>query len=164
MTDATGLAARSAAQIGPKGFGGWLVIPILGLIITPPFILYSLFTWFSPLLDEKIRTDVFSGLSKGQMFLAYELVSSLIMLALAVVCLVRLKRHSRKFPSLMITFLCVNFAAHLGSAIVTVWYYDSIGMSPPGRAGQGSFGSLLGILIWVPYFIRSKRVKNTFTA
>ena len=161
MTDLLTTPLPATASIGPRGFGGWLVIPILGLIITPPFALYSLGTTVVPLFEAAVRQAVFAR-PPLLLMVGVELVGSFVMLVLSAICLVRSKQRSSKFPSLMITFLCVNFVVHLSNAATTIWYYDSIGMSPPSGAGQGGFGTLLAVLVWVPYFIKSKRVKNTF--
>jgi hypothetical protein len=162
MTDA--IAERAAQEVGPKGFGGWLVIPVIGLVLTAAFSLYSLAESLFQLLEPRVWQALFAKPSLLHLLLGFDFSSSVVLLILALVGLARMKRRSHRFPSLMIIFLCTNFVVHVVEAVLTLLYFDSVDVSPPSGAGRGSFGALLGVLIWVPYFIRSKRVKNTFTA
>lgn len=147
MTDSAALTDGAAAQTGPKGFGGWLVIPIAGLILTMAFSLYLVGTgllWFS---EPVIRRALLTAPSLAHLLIGFQILSGLALFVLGLLCLARLKRHLRSFPSLMIVFLCAHLAVRIVEAVLAVLYYESINRFPP--AG-GSTGALLGVLIWVP--------------
>jgi hypothetical protein len=118
-----------------KGLGGWLIIPIIGLFFSIPILIYDL---------------TFVNIASKFWFL--EGFSSLLYLILLIFTLIALFLifNKKKFvPKLMIYFYIINIVIHL---IIAFTIQDFSRIAPP----------IVGGIIWGSYFIRSKRVKNTF--
>ena len=119
-----------------KGIGGWLLIPIIGLFITLLIILYDLLS-----LNSIFEFSFYTGLIT--FFL------DMIILILAIVALFSIFNKKKYTPQIMISVYTVNIMISLSLAFLIEDF--SIMWSP-----------IIGVSIWIPYFIYSKRVKNTF--
>jgi hypothetical protein len=94
-------------------------------------------------------------------FLIYEFILQFVnpfaILALMVLCLTK----RRMFPTFAIGFYIVNFVLVLVDVGTSSRITFDLGLNL-ALPRQALFGSLFGVFIWSPYFIRSKRVKATF--
>jgi hypothetical protein len=137
--------AEVSTDSEPKGIGGWLVIPIIGLAIILALGLFQLahiaLRWESfaellikPEYDVGMRLTFLWGIS----------IYSVIPLVPAVLLL----RKSRFFPWAYIAWMFL-FAG-------TVLFV---------AARTGFFTSIIPVvwaIIWTPYLLMSRRIKNTF--
>lgn len=155
-----------AGAQGLKGIGGWLILPIIGLFVMPIRLAISLQNDFLPIFQQGYweilttpGTEAYHHLWAP--LLIFEIVGNafFILFDLVLLYLVFTKHHL--FPKLFIVFLASNLA------FVTVDFFaaDLI----PAIAGQDDPESLkelgrtvIGALIWIPYFLTSERVRNTF--
>lgn len=149
-----------------KGIGGWLIFPLLGLIITPiegSFQMYNIYWqifakgYWSSLTTP--GTEVYHAFFGP--LLIFEGFGNSLTIALSVVTLWFFLRKSRLLPRLMISLLIFNFVFVCGDFFLS----DLV----PAVAAQSDSQStielgqaVIGTLIWVPYFLKSKRVKQTF--
>jgi hypothetical protein len=151
----------------PQGIGGWLYLPLLGLIIAPIRLIHAFATDFWPLFSDAkawaILTDPASEHYHvlWKPFLIFELTANSLVLVMGLAVLWLFLRKSRHTPKLLITWLLIS------TVIVATDYFmtDAI----PAVAASGDAESLkemvrgiVGTAIWVPYFLVSKRVKATF--
>jgi hypothetical protein len=152
---------------GPRGIGGWLILPLLGLVFTPVRIGADLVRDILPAFQPEhwnalttVGEESYHPLWAP--ILVFELVSNVLFIGFTVVLLVLFLRRSHRVPGLMIawqlgglTMQLVDLA--LGASIPAV-------ASTPGGLGIGDVSrSVVGAAIWIPYFLRSVRVRNTFT-
>ena len=135
----------------PKGIGGWLIIPAIGLVLGPIKAVVSLFLGigmiqgFAPELLSDVRLWV-SGIIDVAMIIAAIIVAILFFgeRRIAVVAIISL------------------MAASIVASVIQLFL--SIAMF--GEASSDNINPVLHACvfaaIWVPYFVKSKRVKNTF--
>lgn len=142
----------------PRTVGGWLIIPILGLIITPIQLGYSIIDtgYFRDAIwhayDHKPISMAFN------MILWMELIVNTCIICYAVFCLVLVynkrdilpKHIIRMYGGIMVAVIVDNILTNLLLPDTTQSYKDV-------------FRSIFTVCIWVPYFLKSMRVQETFT-
>jgi hypothetical protein len=109
-------------EIEPKGIGGWLILPIIGIFLT---ILLNLF-------------DLGNLYSEGYLILSLIAIGFIVF---SIILLVSIFKEKKLARNLGIIF----YAIALGVNILSF-----------------NFPWAIGNLIWLLYFVNSKRVKNTF--
>ncbi len=122
----------------PKGIGGWLILPTIGLFIAAivwvfVFIISGLFFLSGEAevydLMMLLMAPVLAGLSIFSLFLEF--------------------KKKKEFPKWIIVTLWVGVVSTILLSIVDGDYSDN-------------FSVITGSIIWTWYFSVSKRVKNTF--
>jgi hypothetical protein len=149
-----------------NGIGGWLVLVIIGLIVSPIRIGYFLFSTYLPLFTDGAWAAITTPGTKlyhplWAPLLVFEIVGNLGIIVLAALTLWHLFRKSRLTPRLGVAwlswalfFVVVDFfAADLIPAIAAQNDADSV---------RELTRTLIASAIWIPYFLVSKRVKATF--
>ncbi|WP_427050880.1 DUF2569 domain-containing protein [Paenibacillus sp. TC-CSREp1] len=153
---------------GISGLGGWLILIQISLWASLAFLLSDLSSvtvimdparWEgSRGIDPQIYTEVIRPI------LWFGFISSIILSVLVIINLVLLYRRKRLFPRMMIIQYIVN-------VIISVVTWILIAQQEMGREvhvldAEPAFNlivrSLLACCIFIPYFLRSVRVKNTF--
>ncbi|MDQ0165969.1 DUF2569 domain-containing protein [Bacillus horti] len=147
-----------------SGLGGWLILPHLGLILTIILHTYNLLEYslpaLLPLTWEPLTTpgSPYYHPLWGPV-LIYEAILTLAYILFAVVAIVQFYRKKAILPKLMIIF----YAGSLLFSVVDIILVSQLPDMTITAEDQKEIGRLLGMCaIWIPYFIRSKRVKNTF--
>lgn len=146
MTNATG-----ALHTEPKGIGGWLILPMLGTLTSPLFVLHGIVE-IVPALERDITTGL-------RILLISEIIFNSCLVVGWVVAAVWLFKHKRSFPSLFITMLVVSMAGMLVDALIAVSIFEAQ-LAPDDYRSVAR--GLVSLLIWAPYMAKSKRVRNTF--
>jgi uncharacterized protein DUF2569 len=160
-------AAPQSTGTNLKGIGGWLILVTIGLVVSPIRIATILFSTYVPIFTGETWSLLTTPGSAAynwawKPILLFELFGNLIFLLLAVALLVLLFNHKRIFPMMMIGYYVANllfvgldFAIASGISVVA------------SQADAGSIAELIKSIavcaIWVPYFLISERVKQTFT-
>ena len=146
--------------------GGWLILVAIGLVLTPLRSIVIVGKTFLPIfLTEKWRVLTTPGTAAYHPLwaplLIFEFSGNVVVVAFAVIVAVCLFQKRRIFPRLMIAFLLSNLLFVAVDYVVADWI--------PAVARQNDTQSLrelarilFGCLIWIPYFLVSKRVKGTF--
>jgi hypothetical protein len=141
----------AAQRTEPKGIGGWLILPMLGILISPLLALRGIGE-----IVPAFERDLTTGL---KILLVSEIAFNLCLMVGWVVAAVWFFKHKRAFPLLFITMLVLSFAGPLVDAVIAVWIFEvQLGPDDYIYLGRG----LLALLILAPYMVRSKRVRNTF--
>jgi hypothetical protein len=160
-------AASSAPASEPRGIGGWLILVVIGLVLTPFRLAQGLLTNHWPIFRDGHWAELTTAGTEAYHpmwapLLVFEVVGNLVMLVLPVVILVLFFRHSRRAP------LAAIFMYAFSALFLIV--DELLGRTIPAVAESTDHESLkelsravLIAAIWIPYFLRSKRVKNTFT-
>lgn len=131
------------------GIGGWLILVAINLAVNPILLIAA--------IAVDLRLLGFGVAAKpglAVLILAEAITNSIMLIAVAGLNIL-FYRRTRQFPRWMITYLIAGFVVAL---------CDHIGamMFAPSTSWLGVFRSLIGALIWVPYFIQSQRVEQTF--
>ena len=158
--------AEPEAPHGPSGLGGWLVLVGIGLAVTAVRLSAFLVTTLVPVVTGDQWAQLTTpGTSSYHPFwaplLMIETAGNLFFVGFAVTLLYLYFQKAPRFPKLFIAYLVLNLV------FVTADYFLS-GMIPAVAASTDNESvreivrGLIGACIWVPYMLRSKRVKNTF--
>ena len=149
-----------------RGLGGWLILPAFGLIGWLIGFALSLNNDFLPIFREGYWEILTTPGSEAYHHLwapliTFEIVGNAVIMICAIILLFLFFAKSYRFPTLMIVFL----ASHLVFGVSDFFLADLI----PAVAAAGNAGSVIELsliiipaMIWIPYFLVSKRVKNTF--
>lgn len=157
--------ALAVAADGPSGLGGWLILPILHLVTTVLLSGYNLLlvtqNW------EGIVALATGQLDSSYQWLVWPITISLVMgvgvVAFAIYLLVILFQKKRELPGLMVWFYFVLLAVTLVESGMIFQYVELRESSADvGQAGKDLARAVIAAVIWIPYFLRSKRVQATF--
>jgi Protein of unknown function (DUF2569) len=154
------------ADPGPVGIGGWLILPIIGLIFTPFAATVSLGTQYIPIFTEgmfdRLTDPAFQNYHPlwGPVIIL-ELIAQIIFGCGSIWALVLLFRMRRLFPSVMIAYYILN-VVYLAA---DTWIASQIPILSAANFREISGRLVIALIaaaIWVPYMRLSRRVKNTF--
>ncbi len=146
--------------------GGWLILPLIGLFISPIALIYSLFEYIIA-IDKDLIYIFISGMYSTKEIIEYGLfifidiflnIFSLIYCILIITLLIN-KRSS--FPKLMIAFYIISVLM----SIYEIWALNYLDLSTEAELQSTRTTlsrSVVGAAVWIPYFIFSKRVNGTF--
>ena len=160
--------ASSDAKPEPEGLGGWLILVAIGLAATAVRITYFVLSTLLPIFTGDTWHDLTTSGTPAYHplwgpLLVFEVCGNALVVALALTLLVLFFRKSPLFPTLAVVYLALNVVFVVGD-------YFMGGMIPAVAASNDPDSmkevvrSLVGAAIWIPYMLRSKRVKNTFRA
>jgi hypothetical protein len=142
------------ARREPKGIGGWLLLPVLGLIITP----FKLGAGAIEVIQALYGLPATVDLSLKLVIIG-ETVAHIAMFALAIYTLSKLKNKQRTFPKTYITLFAANFVVSIVDLLVV---YVLLGVVTEFKEMKDLAATGFALVIWGPYMLYSKRVENTF--
>lgn len=146
----------------PRGLGGWLILPIIGLFTTPFLGVLNL----GQVLPNLQNLSYFNGLQGG--FIVVEtIVNGALQLIAPIALLVLLFGKRRQFPRLYKLFLGFNLAwvvFDLRAAYVLIQQLYASGQVAfwDRETIRSLVQAAVGTAIWIPYMSVSVRVRNTF--
>jgi Protein of unknown function (DUF2569) len=147
MTD----SVLNAASTGPKGFGGWLLIPVISTVVMPLFPAFALAELF-----EALKTaDLAAVPGTFWRFLALQLALFIGWLYAIGLMFYRRAAYPRVLIVLMLAIPAVLLVDILAMALAGDTERLAVKLKALGKA-------LIPCLIWVPYMLVSRRVRNTF--
>jgi hypothetical protein len=154
-----------ASEQAPSSIGGWLYLVAIGLCLTPIRIAFETVrglrrlnpaTWHAVTTPgTRAYHPLFGPLIVG------ELVFNAALLVWAVVLLYFFFAKRRFFPAAMIGFLIVRVVGQMADLGVVLAVPATAARIGPAAYGA-FFASILVAAIWVPYFVKSRRVEATF--
>ena len=157
---------EESVQKSSKGIGGWLILPLLGLILSPLRLVYMIYEdlWpiFSPDYWEELTSPdspFYHELWKS--VLIFEVAGNLAVFLLGLLALISFLRKSRKAPRWIILWFLLAFVFVAADTYFRTYIpgaaeqLDTIPVSELWRTG-------ITAAIWIPYFLVSKRVTATF--
>ena len=158
--------AVNADSRGPEGIGGWLILPMLGLIFSPIASLVGLMTQNIPAFTEGHFARLTNPASPNYHplwapLLILEPIGTITIGVMAVFGLVLMFRKSRSFPRFMIILYSVTMAYAIVDSLLAYQIPLVVAQGSPQLLGQVARACLVAA-IWIPYMRVSKRVKNTF--
>ena len=165
---------RADAQLlkaQPAGICGWLVLPLIGLILTVASLQHLLWADIVPDLRGNVwrvlttsSSPVYSGCWAP--YLIVTTVLCVVVSLLAVVLLVLFLQRRWSLPWLISRFymLCLAIALFDFLSLVYLSHRIHMGEYASVQTGGGDLVlTLISTTIWILYFKNSRRVRNTFT-
>lgn len=145
----------ATCQLRPvaKGIGGFLIFPAIGLVITPITLLVNIATDADALATTAIPEVVLP--------IAIELgmnVGLLVYCGFAAHAFFTKRRRARL---LMVGYYAAGLVLVASAVVLGSWTTAIVGGVDPG-VGPEVFRAIFPSFIWIPYFLTSKRVKETF--
>ncbi|NUU78751.1 DUF2569 domain-containing protein [Paenibacillus xylanilyticus] len=171
QVDTSSLFSEPGARVelpGISGLGGWLILIQIGLFASLLLLIVDL-SQVAVIMDPA-KWGLISDTEKDLYYqvmnplLWFGIISNVILLIIVIVNLVLLYMKKRQFPRMMITLYIANVLAGIGTWIM-------IGQAEIPGALNGfdttparnlTIRSILTCCIFIPYFLKSVRVKNTF--
>ncbi|MBL25371.1 MAG: hypothetical protein CMM48_15925 [Rhodospirillaceae bacterium] len=143
-----------------QGLGGWLVLVGLGLVLTPIRLIYSLVTDHLPLFESNAWQNVTAVHPLLPSLLWGEIILNLGMVLVSLYLLYLFFATKKQFPKIYIGLVVFALVFILTDALIV----QSI--LPNDQTDADTIKEIVRIAImvaiWVPYMLRSKRVKATF--
>lgn len=155
--------AGTAKSLGPVGLGGWLILPFLHLGFSFVLTAYNLFQ----LLDNydglvAIVTGGSDKLEALRLPMALSALGGLLIFVLAPAGFYAMLIRSVRAPKIMITFYLANCIA-AGLDVLADRMMSPILNEPTDTSLVTHLPqSIFWCFVWITYFIRSRRVANTF--
>jgi hypothetical protein len=161
---------------GPTGLGGWLILPVIGLFYTA----LTAVRWITSSMIPDLRSGVWASLTTpGTRFyhpvwaplLSFESICNVLLVVGSVILLVFMFQKRPFLPKLMVGFYLCAFLFIVIDSVVVLAAAPSVAPDAVIREQIGwTTGPILAqvarsalvFAIWIPYFLMSKRVKNTF--
>ncbi len=125
----------------PVGIGGWLILPAIGLVVSPILILISLIMTLSTSHNHQYNSDVS--------------ILTLVQGGLFIFILITAKQFFNKSIRLPTTIICL-LLTKIVTTIITFPFNNYVDNR------WNLFTVIVTCAIWIPYFSKSKRVKATF--
>jgi len=137
-----------------EGIGGWLILVAIGLAIAPFMLMKGIYIDLHVFYGGQFQVGL--ALKPGlAALILFEAVSNSVFLLGLIALNVLFYRKQRTFPACMITYLAFNCAVILFDHVGALHY-------SPHTSATAALRSVIGTLVWIPYYLRSERVKVTF--
>ncbi len=152
-----------------EGIGGWLILVLIGLIISIITSAYAAWEYDIKSLIEKslyVCLDPQSELYNLFVIptLIYELFINIGSVLVSIVLLILLFKKKKKFPKVFCIFNIVYIFLFIIDNVLAIKMQKAYNqdVSYSGVLSSDVIRQLIPTIIWVNYMIRSERVKNTF--
>lgn len=145
--------------------GGWLVIPAIGVFISPIVFIYTTFTagFFDQSAWEYISSIDSAGYNATWAFVfLMELLMNCLFLVYSIFLIILLVQKRTIFPIHYVSFRIINLV-FLIADLVLVGTIDSEHFTNDASDMQELSRTIISAFVWIPYMLLSQRVKDTFT-
>jgi hypothetical protein len=155
------------ATNGPIGIGGWLLLPALGLIATPLVMGFGFYKDLLPALKPDVWNAVTDPNSAAYNFwwgpvIVYEALVNLGLFIFTLWLSWTFFTKSKRAPKLFVIWLAAIAGTEIVDHLLTTQIPATADKSSDLAGVRGLVRSFINAAIWIPYFLRSERVKNTF--
>lgn len=146
-----------------SGIGGWLILVAIGLLYTPVAIVQQIVA-LAPMYDLQIWKTLSNPVSEHFVFLGvptllFTVSVNAFLLCYSLVLLVFFFRKKKLLIPLIIGFYIVSIVSIIVDHALSALVFSS----PPAAKEIGEvIGQGIRCAIWIPYFLRSRRVDATF--
>jgi len=141
-----------------KGIGGWLILPAIGLAISPFLSLHGIITDIQLLIGREQLGVLPSHPSFTRLIIFEFIINAAFFVAL--ICLnILFYTKKRLLPKCMIAFYAAQCVLMLADHLATETVFPSVDLSAGLFTVVKAF---IAAAVWIPYFYSSIRVENTF--
>ncbi|APQ17003.1 DUF3857 domain-containing protein [Maribacter hydrothermalis] len=150
---------EEGAELPGQAIGGWLILPIIGLSITPFVILYQIYLnqYFDATIWDGFELGGYENIGLLNLYLGFELFYNFAFLTFTILTLFMLFNKRTATPKMMIIFYSCNLTVIILESI----FMNQVGIPDP-TAANDIIKVVIASAIWIPYFLNSTRVKSTF--
>lgn len=146
--------------------GGWLILPAIGLTLSPIIILVQVFQedYFLASFWYGIQNSGIDNSWLLTLISGFELFYNIgfFLFTVLIITLFYTKRTS--LPKLIILFYLLSFSVPLLETILLSAMYPDLFDATDPESVKDLTRAIVGAAIWIPYFLVSTRVKKTFSA
>ena len=149
-----------------RGLGGWLILVAIGLCISPIRLAVTMMNDLLPIFSEgywEILTtpgsEVYHRLW-GPLII-FEIIGNAFFIIFNIILILLFFTKSYRFLTLTIAFLSLNFLFLIGDFFLAD-LIPAVASEDDGESVKEVFKTVISAMIWIPYLLASKRVKNTF--
>jgi hypothetical protein len=146
---------NSTPQKNLTGLTGWLILPALGLLYQPLHLIYAIFSVNLPFFYNSNYQNTIAQYPTLRSLGVYELLVNIAFLAALIYLNILFYKKKKVLPRYFIGYYIINFALLLIDYLILVTVV-------PSTSGSGLWQTGIAALIWIPYFLKSRRVKETF--
>lgn len=149
----------------PSGIGGWLILPCIGLLLSPLRIAKTAYDTYSPImkmetLELLANTQLPSHNPRLLPVLGAELLINIAFILFTLAIIPQFFRKHAGVPKLMVIWYSISVAAQFLDMIFIMYTDTKTGLDT--QLTKDAIKATVIAAIWIPYFMRSVRVKNTF--
>ena len=149
-----------------KGLGGWLILICFSILITPPSIIFQVVPTYIEIFTEGtwqniINADSLNYSPSLATVIIIEIIYNSIMVLVSAILLYLFIAKNSLFPWVYIVWY--------GSSLIFIpldaWLISIILPNEPmfdPETLKDYFREIVGVSVWIPYMLKSKRVKATF--
>lgn len=136
-------------SVDPKlvGIRGWLILPAIGLVLTPIASVMLLITFFIMFFDHMSSLN-------STFFVAVAVMISLTLVSIYAAS--QFFKKKRNAPSVIVTLILIN----TGTSILMYVVQTNSGQQTEALVRLAI--QIIATVVWIPYFRISERVKATF--
>ena len=147
---------------GPRGLGGWLILPIIGFIGTIALTGWNL-TEIVRSWDGMVAIFTTESMKDARLPVALSFLGGALVIASAALCLFLIFAKKRA----IVKFATAHYLILAAAGLIDLWGQGVLeraipGMPPDPTAIRDAVRGFVIAAIWIPYFHVSKRVRNTF--
>lgn len=136
----------------PSGIGGWLVLPALGTLVTPFLLAKTAYDNVEALLTFQVSATL-------KAFIMIETLGNLAFSLAWFYALFLLWKHRALYPRLF-NALSLLLVAFVMADLAIANFGFNVPIEPNDL--RDLVRGIISCAIWVPYMLRSQRVRNTF--
>ena len=155
-TEAPGIVFSHGGDFTP--IGGWLILIIIGLVVTPISVAVTLFNGSYFAMSQ---WNIFSAGSDRTMFrllLVFETLCNTVTIGYAIFCIVLMLKRRDILPRFIIGYYIFGTAFLIADYILAL----NIHGASTEAALTAIVRAIIVSAIWIPYFLKSTRVEETF--
>lgn len=147
--------------------GGWLTLPAIGLTMTPIFLIIT-FLATPEYFDSSIWREYFHLQASFKemytgLFYLFGFLMELLFFIFSVMLIFLFFNRRSTLPQFIIAFYVADFGfALLAAFAATAVNPEAYTVAEQQAFSQIGFGPVFKVLVWIPYFMVSQRVRRTF--
>ena len=144
--------------------GGWMILPAIGLVLTPVILIYQVVT--NGYFNSELWTAYQGYENAGLLTFAagLELGYNVLLLVFTILLIILFSKKRTSVPVLMVVFYVINLVVPILDTLFinAILPEELLDPAEDRRLYADIAKKAVSAGIWIPYFLISTRVKNTF--